>query len=547
MMRLRKSPWFLLALFIAVLLFRLCSLQLDPDPRVRSQAGSQYWARLRVTAPRGHIRDRNGISLAISTPSISFFIDPTLWDPANAPLLQDLIPRSRLERISGNIEGRYFLIARKIDPPVSDKIANLKLPGLFWVKETKRIYPQGNTLSHVLGFCDIDDRGLAGSELFWDSVLYAPPEGRIIAKDARGNFVDVAIPGQSFVAGNDSMVQLTIDSRLQHILESRLREGFVSHKAEWAAGILLEPSTGKILGMASLPDFDPNDRNTFSAKESLRNNVISRVFEPGSTLKPIIMGNLIDNGEVGEQTSVNCQGRIKVADVTIHDIKSHGRVNPTTIISDSCNVGMVTSVRNSDPFQTYSFLRRCGFGEPSGIEMPGEESGLMIPPSQWRGSVPATISIGHGIGVTPLQLAVATGALANGGKVMKPYIVSEIRSRDGSVQYQGRPFVVTEVFSKKASWCMTEAMRKAVEKGTGRTADVAGSSVAGKTGTAQVPGAGGYLKGDYTPSFVGFWPSYSPRYLLLVVIGNPRSGDFLGGKVAAPVFRNIVLDIEQIS
>jgi len=547
MIRLRKSPWFLLFFFIVVLIFRLYSLQMDPDPRVRSQAGSQYWARLRVTTPRGYIRDRNGISLAISTPSVSFFIDPTLWEPANAPLLQDLIPRSRFERISGKIDGRYFLIARKIDPPVSDKIANLKLPGLFWVKETKRIYPQGNTLSHVLGFCDIDDRGLAGSELYWDSVLYAPPEGRIIAKDARGNFVDIAIPGQSLAVDNDSTVQLTIDSRLQHILERRLREGFVSYKAEWAAGILLEPSTGRILGMASLPDFDPNDRNTFLAKESLRNNVISRVFEPGSTLKPIIMGNLIDNGEVSKQTSINCQGRIKVADVTIHDIKSHGRMDPSSIISDSCNVGMVISVRNSDPFQTYSFLKRCGFGDPSGIEIPGEESGLLIPPSQWRGSVPATISIGHGIGVTPLQLAVATGALANGGKVMKPYIVSEIRSRGGSIQYRGKPVTVSEAFSEKTSKWMVEAMRAAVEKGTGRSAEVPGSSVAGKTGTAQVPGSGGYQKGDYTPSFVGFWPSYSPRYLLLVVIGNPRSGDFLGGKVAAPVFRNIVLDIEQIS
>ncbi len=546
MIRLRKSPWFLLFFFIVVLIFRLYSLQMDPDPRVRSQAGSQYWARLRVTTPRGYIRDRNGISLAISTPSVSFFIDPTLWEPANAPLLQDLIPRSRFERISGKIDGRYFLIARKIDPPVSDKIANLKLPGLFWVKETKRIYPQGNTLSHVLGFCDIDDRGLAGSELYWDSVLYAPPEGRIIAKDARGNFVDIAIPGQSLAVDNDSTVQLTIDSRLQHILKegsgkvlfptrpNGLQAFFLNHPLagswEWPAFLISTLMTG-------IP---------FSERIP-RNNVISRVFEPGSTLKPIIMGNLIDNGEVSKQTSINCQGRIKVADVTIHDIKSHGRMDPSSIISDSCNVGMVISVRNSDPFQTYSFLKRCGFGDPSGIEIPGEESGLLIPPSQWRGSVPATISIGHGIGVTPLQLAVATGALANGGKVMKPYIVSEIRSRGGSIQYRGKPVTVSEAFSEKTSKWMVEAMRAAVEKGTGRSAEVPGSSVAGKTGTAQVPGSGGYQKGDYTPSFVGFWPSYSPRYLLLVVIGNPRSGDFLGGKVAAPVFRNIVLDIEQIS
>ena len=544
---LRKSPWLLLAAFILALLFRLYSLQVDPDPRVRSQAGSQYWARLRVTAPRGFIRDKNGIALAISTPTLSFFIDPTLWDPGNAPLLQDLIPRPRLERISGSIGGRYYPIARKVDPPISDRIINLRLPGLFWVKETKRVYPEGNTLSHVLGFCDIDDRGLAGAELFWDSVLYAPPEGRIIAKDARGDFVDVAIPGHTMTADNDSLVQLTIDSRLQHILERRLREGFLQHKAEWAAAVLLEPSTGRILGMASLPDFNPNDRNTFADKESLRNNALSRVFEPGSTLKPIIMANLIDNGEVSQSTTVNCRGKIRVADVTIHDIKAHGLMTPTSIISDSCNVGMVTSVRNSDPFRTYSFLRRCGFGDLTGVEMPGEESGLMIPPSQWRGSVPATISIGHGIGVTPLQLAVATSSIANGGKIMKPFIVSEIRSRGGALEYQGSPVVVSELMSARTAQWMREALRLAVEKGTGRSADVSGAKVAGKTGTAQVPGAGGYLKGDYTPSFVGFWPFNDPKFLLLIVIGNPRAGDFLGGKVAAPVFRSIVQDIEQIS
>jgi len=547
MSRLRKSPWFFLSICICAILFRLYLLQIDPDPRVRSQAGSQYWARIRVTAPRGYIRDRNGISLALSTPALSFFIDPTLWDTANAPLLQDLIPQSRLEKISSQIGGRYFLIARKIEPGTAARIIALKLPGLFWVKETRRVYPQGKTLAHVLGYCDVDDVGLAGLELFWDSVLYAPPEGRIIAKDARGNFVDVAIPGQSTVAENDGSVQLTIDSRLQHILESRLREGLVLHKAEWAAAIILEPGSGRILGMASLPDFNPNDRNTFNDKESLRNNVTSRIFEPGSTFKPIMMGNLIDNGEVSKQDTVNCQGKIKVSDVFIHDIKAHGKVDTSRIIADSCNVGMVVSVRKSDPFETYSYLNRSGFGEVSGVEIPGEESGLLIPPSQWIGSVPATIAIGHGIGVTPLQLALATGAIANGGKLMKPFLVSEVRGKDGSLKYTGKPVVVSEIMSENTAEWLRSAMRKAVASGTGKAADVPGASIAGKTGTAQVPGAGGYEKGSYSPSFIGFWPSDNPSFLLLVVIGNPSSGGYLGGKVAAPVFRNIVQDIEQIS
>lgn len=534
-------------LCVLAILFRLYFLQMEPDPRVRSQAASQYWARLRVSSQRGYIRDSNGISLALSTPAFSFFIDPTIWDPSNAPLLKDHISREKYEKISGKLEGRYYQVARKVPPEDAEKITRMKLPGLFRVKETRRVYPQGGTLSHVLGYCDIDDEGLAGIELFWDHALYAPPEGRIIAKDAKGNFVDVARPGKPSASQNQGSVSLTIDSRLQHILERRLREGVSTHKAEWAAAVLLEPDTGRILAISSLPDFDPNDRSTFYNSEALRNNAISRVFEPGSTFKPIILGNVIDNGQVSKNATVTCTGKIKVADVVIHDIKAHGRIDMTRVIADSCNVGMVMSVEKSDPLQTWSFLRRCGFGSLSGIEIPGEESGLMTAPSQWRGSVPATISIGHGIGVTPLQLAVAISAIANGGRIMKPFIVSEVLSKEGNIIYAGKPTVVTEVFSHETARWLRSAMRKAVENGTGKNADHPGSSVGGKTGTAQVPGSGGYVKGSYTPSFAGFWPSEDPEFVLLVVIGNPTSGDFLGGKVAAPVFRNIVMEIEQIS
>lgn len=532
---------------IFAVLFRLYSLQIAPDPRVKSQAGSQYWARLRVTAPRGYIRDRNDISLALSTPALSFFIDPTLWDTANAPLLQDMIPQSRLERIESPIEGRYFLIASKLDKETAEKMISLKLPGLFWVKETKRVYPQGNTLAHVLGYCDVDDAGLAGLELFWDWALYAPPEGRIIAKDAMGSFVDIALPGQFILAENDASVKLTIDSRLQHILERRLKEGQMLNKAQWAAAILMEPDSGRILGMASLPDFDPNDRSTFSDKESLRNNVTSRVFEPGSVFKPIIIGNVIDNGEVSKNGTITCQGKIKVSDVVIHCVKAHGTIDISRIIADSCNVGMVQSVRKADPFKTYSYLKRCGFGKISGIELPGEESGLLIPPAQWIGSVPATIAIGQGIGVTPIQLAVAISAVANGGKIMKPFLVSEVRGKNGTLEYTGEPTVIAEVFSEDTASWLRAAMRKVVLNGTGKNADVPGVSVAGKTGTAQVPGGGGYKKGAYSPSFVGFWPCENPRFILVVVIGNPESGDYLGGRVAAPIFKNIVQDIEQTS
>ncbi|HRV70535.1 MAG TPA: penicillin-binding protein 2 [Thermovirgaceae bacterium] len=547
MISLRKSPWFFMFLCVLAILFRLYFLQMEPDPRVRSQASSQYWARLKVSAQRGYIRDSNGISLALSTPAFSFFIDPTIWDPTNAPLLKDHISGTKLEKISGRMEGRYYQVARKVTPDDAEKMIRMKLPGLFWVKETRRVYPQGRTLSHVLGYCDIDDEGLAGLELFWNHALYAPPESRIIAKDAKGNFVDVARPGKPVAPEGQGSVGLTIDSRLQHILERRLREGVSKFKAEWAAAVLLEPDTGRVLAMSSLPDFDPNDRSTFSNGESLRNNVISRVFEPGSTFKPVILGNVIDNGQVSKNTSVTCTGKIKVADVVIHDIKAHGKIDMTRVIADSCNVGMVMSVEKSEPLQTWSFLRRCGFGSISGVEIPGEESGLMTPPSQWRGSIPATISIGHGIGVTPLQLAVAISAIANGGRIMKPFMVSEVLSREGNVLYAGKPTVMAEVFSSDTAKWLRSAMRKAVENGTGKNADLPGAHIAGKTGTAQVPGSGGYIKGSYTPSFAGFWPSEDPGFLLLVVIGNPGSGDFLGGKVAAPVFRNIVQDIEQIS
>ncbi|HAG22047.1 MAG: Peptidoglycan glycosyltransferase [Synergistales bacterium 53_16] len=546
----RRFPgfhWIIILLCFFPLFIRLYLLHFNPDPRVISQAKSQYWARITVSTTRGTVEDTNGIPLALSSPAISFFIDPAVWDPANAKLLKPYVSNERYARLQTKLPGRYFSVARKVDTKKAEEIIALKIPGLFYIKETNRVYPQGQTLSHVLGFCDIDEKGLAGLELSWDHLLYSPPQSRIFAKDASGNIVDIS-PGDGLGASSETgVLRLTIDSRFQHIVEKRVADAFGKHKAEWAAAIMVDPLSGEIQAMCSMPDFDPNRRETFAQQEALLNNAIGRVYEPGSTFKPVIAGIALSNGITNARERFDCKGKIRIADVVIHDITSHGKLDFPGLLIESCNVGMASIGNRMDPHLTYSSLKQWGFGSPLGVGLPGEEVGLLNPPDQWRGSVPANIAIGQGLGVTPLQMTMALSAVINGGHVMKPYIVREALSSDGKIVYKGNPEKLFTVLSDKTSEYLKGVLEQVVTKGTGRTAFLGNPRVGGKTGTAQVAQGGVYLKKTYVSSFVGFWPVERPRHLLFVAIGHPRGGEYLGGRVAAPVFRKILEDVLKIN
>ncbi|MDR1649127.1 MAG: penicillin-binding protein 2, partial [Synergistaceae bacterium] len=296
------------------MIWKLFEYHCFPDPRVLSQARHQYWSRAPVKGHRGIIRDSSKENiLALSKSMPSFFIDPIHWSASDAYKLRGLIPENLIAKISSPMEGRYVRIARMATPELAQKIQDLDLKGIYKEEEKKREYPNGTLLSHVLGFCDIDDNGQAGIELAWDSTLYEPrgykilfrrPGGRslVLGEEPRGQNVGIPI------------VTLTIDIRIQHIVEKYLDEIMVAHKAKWGAVLCVDPKTGAVLSMASWPVFNPNNREELSKSQNIINNAVGRAYEPGSTFKPIFMGIALENGLVRTNEVFNCPARIKIAD-----------------------------------------------------------------------------------------------------------------------------------------------------------------------------------------------------------------------------------------
>lgn len=525
---------------------RLVIIQAWPDPRTVLQASSQYWTQISISTSRGVIRDSRGAALALSVPATSLFIDPQYWDPANAPelkaTLKNLVSVEDLKKFSRPMKGRFVWVARKVPPELAARLLSKKLKGVYALKERKRVYPQGELLAHVLGFCDIDDEGLAGLEQSWQDILFSPPQVKILARDASGQGIDLlSLQRAPKVTGPGEMT-LTIDPVLQMIVEKRLKKATEEYRPKWAAAVCLDPRNGAVLATASWPTFDPNRRETLLDSSVRVNNVIGRVYEPGSTLKPVIMSIAMDQALVRENEPFRCPGRIRIADGVVTDIKAHGSQILPDLLINSCNVGMAQIGIRFRPRFAYDNLKQWGFSSMSGIELPAEEEGLVSTPEQWRGVVPANIAIGQGIGVTPLQLVTALSAVINGGRCVRPFIVREARDGEGHVAYRGGEFVKNVVISKKTSDWVRAVMRRVVTNGTGKAANSPNVAVGGKTGTAQVAEHGKYVRGRFVASFAGFWPAENPDHILLIVLGEPSQKGHLGGAIAAPAFRAILED-----
>ncbi|MBN1333125.1 MAG: penicillin-binding protein 2 [Synergistales bacterium] len=485
--------------------------------------------------------------LAISTPSYSFFIDPKFWDPQNAGALSGILPEDKIERLSQKMPGRYYSIARKMDIREGEKIMNLELPGLYSINEKKRLYPNDTLSGHILGFCDIDDKGLSGIEMAWDRILYSPPEVKSLIKDASGVKLDLADLKNIDTSTTTGSVKLNIDSRLQYIVEKRLEQGIGQHRGKWGSVICMDPDTGAVLAMASWPTFDPNIRSSLSKTESLMNNSVGRVYEPGSTFKPVIVGIALEENLVRRNEKFTCPRKIRVADKFISDPKAYGLLDLEDVIVKSSNVGMSQIGIRFDAHSTYETLLSWGFGKITGIELTGTEEGLVPPPDQWRGVVPANIAIGQGIAITPLHLLMAISAIANGGSLLRPSVVFEAFDDRGQKIYSGEKRPITRVLSEETARWLRSAMRKVVTEGTGTRVNSDLVEIAGKTGTAQVAVKGQYKEKLWVSSFVGFWPYENPQYSMIVVIGEPSMGEYYGGSVAGPVFKNIVEDFIRVN
>ena len=433
--------WGLVYIVILALALGTAWIHLNPDKRIVRQSQKQYWANVAVSATRGSIEDRNGVPLAVSVSATSYFIDPKYWDPANAAKLIPIFGKKAAQKFASPIGGRFHWVVRNVPVDKAQRARAANIPGLYSMNEKMRVYPHGQLAFHVLGFCDIDDYGQAGVELAWNNVLFSPPRTRFLTKDSKGGVDDIS--GRAgIVKDMCGSIKLTLDSQIQQILELRLSEGAKSAGAAWGAAVCVDPRTGEVLALASYPTLDPNDRrNLMKNREAVRNNVVGRVFEPGSIFKPITMSIALDSASATKNSHYLCKGTMRLADKTMSDVNkhAHGMQDLTHVLMNSCNIGMSMLSVGVPKNRAYGMLKQFGFGGKSEIEMSGEESGLVKSPEEWLGTVPANIFIGQGIAVTPIQVLMAIASIANGGSLLKPYIIDEVRDSNGKILVPGQP------------------------------------------------------------------------------------------------------------
>ena len=440
---------------------------------------------------------------------------------------------------------------RTMEPKVAEEvkkiIADNKLPGLHFLEESKRYYTKKGAAAHVLGFVGTDDIGWGGIEYTLNTVLSGAESRHEALFNALGGQMlneDAKTQKQE----NLFSVYLTLDSKMQYVLEDAMEDAIKRTKAKGAAAIIMDPYTGEILGMSSRPTFDPNKYGNYSP-ETWSNKTISMIYEPGSVFKPIVACMGMAEQLITPDTIFQDDGKIQIADRTIHnwdykwEYKGKGKIPFSEVIKHSVNTGMVQLGMELGAHRLTDYSKLFGFGEPTGIELPGEESGILYKAEDMYKPDVATMAIGQGIAVTPIQILRAICAIANGGELLQPYIIKKIVAPNGDVVREGEKKVIRQVISKDTASKMRDMMEQVVSGGGGQSAAIKGYRIAGKTGTAErLAEKGGYEKDKYIASFVGFVPADKPKYAMLVMIDTPQ-GAYYGSQVCAPIFRDTLQQI----
>ena len=496
------------------------------QPLARLAKGQQQ-ATIELPAARGSILDRNGVDLAIGKQAITVYANPRhIADPRATAIAAGRALRIDANRLYAKLADRsrgFVYLVRKADPKRAQALRSLELTGIGFYPEERRVYPQGTVASHVLGFAGLDNRGLAGLELALDRTLSGRNGSRTVVRDPFGRTLEVL---SSVPAHEGRSVRLTLDNTLQANAESVLLRTVRRWGAKAATALVLDPRTGEVLAMAAEPGFDAN-RFPRTSRDVQRNRAVTDTFEPGSTLKVVTVAGALSEGLVAPSTPFSLEPTIQVADRVIHEAHRDWteRMTVAEILSRSSNVGTITLAEQLGRERLERWIARFGFGRKTGIDFPGEISGIL--PSYWSGSTIGTLPIGHGIAVTPMQMAAAYGAVANGGVWLRPRLVAD------------RPIKRRRVVSKHVADQLMSMLRDVVIEGTGQEAEVEGYQVAGKTGTAAKPDpSGGYSTSRYVASFVGVVPASAPRLVVLVTVDEPH-GAIWGGIVAAPAFQQI--------
>jgi cell division protein FtsI (penicillin-binding protein 3) len=539
-----------LVLFIA-LITRAYQIQVLNGQSLKARADRQHTATLRVESERGIIFDRNGEKLAASVMSDSVCADPskiedTKGTAAKLATILNVDGKTLLKNMSG--AKNFCWLARRITPDQTELVEKLDLDGIFIIKEPKRFYPNGELAGHLIGFVGMDANGLEGLEFRFDENLKGQPEQLKWTRDAKGKRlyprIDSAVAKQK---GSVNLI-LTIDSRIQYLVESQLKAAVQSKGAKGGMAVVMDPKTGEILALANEKSFDPNNISKIGAAGG-KNRVITDCFDPGSTFKPFLAAAALEEGVYKETDQIFCEnGNYAVADRVFREAqrKKHGYLSFADIIKYSSNIGSVKISERLGKEKFYDYITRFGFGQKSGIDLPGETAGLLRPVRNWTRVDTSTVAFGQGVSVTAIQLISALSAIANQGVLMKPYIVRGLVDKQGQVIKKYDPTPVRQVISPQTARRMTTLMTRVVSDpdGTGKNARIQNVNVAGKTGTSQKFDFArrAYSSERVRTSFMGFFPAENPQVAILVVLDEPQR-DKWGGVASAPVFKNIA---EQI-
>ena len=525
-----------------VVLFRLVTLQVLQAAELTVKAARQHQKSVSFEGARGTIVDRHGKVLAMNLEVPSVFGVPTALDsPAKTARQLSSLLHVRIDELERKLrQDRGFVwLARKLDPEQGRRLEQLSMDGIGVVMEGRRFYPKGALLSHVLGFAGMDGEGLEGLERQFESHLRGQKQVTILQRDALGRTVFPKGLAEQSPAPGHSLV-LTIDEVIQYITERELEDAVTRTRAKSGTMIVLDPTTGALLALAISPRFDPNAVAALGP-DRWRNRALTDAYEPGSALKAIVAAAAIEERVMKPTTMVFGEnGRMTVAKTVIHDHEKLGWVSFAQVIQKSSNIGAAKTGMILGDQRLYRYLQAFGFGQRTDIDLPGEAEGLVKNPREWGRRSLASISIGQEIGVTPIQMVSAIGAIANEGVLMKPYVVSEIRDAQGRMLQQILPQVKRRVVSPETARTVTTILEGVVTNGTGGKAAIPGFRVAGKTGTAQKidPHTGSYSATQFVCSFVGFAPADNPRLAMTVVLDEPL-GEAWGGTVAAPVFKRV--------
>ncbi len=544
--KIRAGLIFILILFAyAGIVAKLYKVQIVEHEKYRLAALKRHNKPIKVKGERGNILDRNGEILAYSRNVVDFVV----YAPQVDSLSQIKIAQ-RFSEVFGKKKEYYInLIQKKRGNVTLEKnvpfkkaveLAEFRANGLSQEKKYLRIYPLRQVASHVLGFINRENKAVSGVEKQYDEYLQGKDGYYLVERNAFGKIVAVdeerSVPPEK---GDD--VYLTLDVTFQKILENALLDGVNYFKGKSAIGIIEDPRTGEILAMANIPNFDPNNYNVFDAY-SRKNRAITDVYEPGSTMKSVFMSILLNENKIRENEIINAEnGSFVYKGRRIRDTHKFRTLKVREVLEYSSNIGMAKLSERIDARTLYKYLRNFGFGNRTGIDLPGEAKGELIKPNRFFATTKASISRGYAISVTPLQLTTAYSALVNGGELLRPFVVRKITDKNGTV-LENEPEKIREVINEKTSSVIRSWMIDVVEGGTAKAARFDDVLIGGKTGTAMVLINGKYNANEYYASFVGYFPADAPKYVCYIWVERPQREKY-GGSVAAPIFKRVVSEL----